>query len=145
VQTHGGPEADAAIRAAERQVGIYVKVDWNGNGLYDHPLSDLADYVESISTDRALSGSAPEEIMLVEGTSVAELRMTLSGSYLGQTLASQFSPFNHHSVMNGSQLAGCEILYSIWVDTSVGRVEYPQFVGQIRTVTPRGLGPTKSV
>lgn len=145
MQTHGGAEADAAIRSAEREVGVIVEVDWHNNGQYDHPLSKLQDYVSSITTDRSLSGSAPEEILLVEGTSVAELRMTISGEYAGQSMAAQFSPFNTRSAFNLQNMVGSEIKYSITVETPLGRVEYPQFIGHVRTITPNRADNTVEI
>ena len=72
-------EFAAAIDDADR-VPVYVlKADWNRNGLYDHPLSDLTSLVEEVSVSRALASTLPAEVGLVEGYSSAELSVTLSG------------------------------------------------------------------
>lgn len=74
-------EYGAAIEAIDR-VPIYtLKADWNRNGLYDHALSDLTDLVEQVQVGRALSGTLPVEVGLVEGYSSAELAVTLSGRW----------------------------------------------------------------
>jgi hypothetical protein len=136
VQTHGGAAAEKAILSRERELSITLEVDWNRDGLYNHPLSRLTDYVESVTTDRTLKGAAPEEILLIEGSSAAELTATLSGTYNGVVLSSQFSPYRVDSVFYGKKLSGAEIRYKIVVETEDGEVEYSQFVGFVRTVTP---------
>lgn len=74
-------EYGAAIEAIDR-VPIYsLKADWNRNGLYDHVLSDLTDLVEEVQVGRALSGTLPVEVGLVEGYSSAELTVKLSGRW----------------------------------------------------------------
>src|SRR5690606_5373330 len=76
MQTHGGEAATAAIESRERQFSVRLTVDFERNG---EPV-DVSDLVDNISTDRMMKGSAPEEIMLVEGSSAAELKFDLSGS-----------------------------------------------------------------
>jgi hypothetical protein len=73
VQTHGGVAADTAITSPERNFTVRLLVDWNNNGLYNHALSNMTGYVKSASTSRSLRGSAPEEILLIEGASAASL------------------------------------------------------------------------
>lgn len=145
MQTHGGPAAEKAILSSERRITPTVSVDWNNNGFYDHPLSHLFEEIESISVDRTLSGSAPSEILLVEGSSAAELRMTVSGTYDGQTMAQQFSPFNRKSAFNNRNLVGSEIKYSLVVETDFGTVSYPQFTGFIRTISPNRADGTVEI
>lgn len=74
-------EYGAAIEAIDR-VPIYsLKADWNRNGLYDHVLSDLTDLVTEVQVGRALSGTLPVEVGLVEGYSSAELSVKLEGRW----------------------------------------------------------------
>src|SRR5690606_8690901 len=75
MQTHGGEAATAAIESRERQFSVRLTVDFERNG----EAVDVSDLVDNISTDRMMKGSAPEEIMLVEGSSAAELKFDLSG------------------------------------------------------------------
>lgn len=64
----------------EDRVPVYVlKADWNRNGLYDHPLSDLTSLVTRVSVSKALQGALPAEVGLVEGYSTAEMSVTLEG------------------------------------------------------------------
>lgn len=137
MQTHGGEAAEAAITSQERHIYAEVLVDWNRNGRYDHALSDLSEWVESATTDRGLHGSAPEELFLIEGASAAELTVTLGGdNWDGQNFVSIFSPYNGDSPFYGTDIVGSEIRYSIGVGTALGIVWYPQFVGNIRTISP---------
>ena len=136
MQTHGGAAAEAAILGTERVFRAKVRVDWNRNGLYDHELSNLDRFIDEITTDRALEGSAPEEILLIEGASSAELRMTLHGDFQGYPLVYVFSPYNSEGPLAGTQKIDAEIKYSLIVDTPLGSFEYPQFVGNLRTITP---------
>ncbi|GAB3475251.1 hypothetical protein [Amycolatopsis cihanbeyliensis] len=134
--TYGGEAAEAALTAAERHVRVRLEADWDGDGRYAHPLSDLSGYVTSVSTDRSLAGSAPEEILLIEGASAAELTATLHGEYDGLLFGAVFSPYNGHSPFYLRDLVGVEIRYALGIDTAAGTVWYPQFVGNIRTVSP---------
>jgi len=145
MQTHGGAAAEAAITSAERVLRASVKVDWNGNGLFDHPLSDLDRYLDAVSLDKALTGPAPEEIFLVEGSSAAELRLTLNGEYDGESLTRIFSPFNLNSLFYGKQTVDREIVYTITVETTEGLISYPQFIGNIRTITPNRAEATVEI
>lgn len=134
--THGGEEAEEAIRSFERRFRLEIVVDWNQNGRYDHPLSDLSSYVSNAVVDRSLRGSAPEELMLIEGASAAELTFTAYGEYEGLPFSAVFSPYNGLSPMYLKNVIGAEVKYRIGVETVLGVVWYPQFTGNIRTITP---------
>lgn len=139
MQEHGGDEATDAIVAAERRFFVELKVDWNRTGNYGHALSDLSRYADNIQTDRSLAGSAPAELMLIEGASAAELTFDIGGEqdyedYLN--FVAVFSPYNGLSPMYNLDPIGCEVTYRIGIDTAIGIVWYPQFVGNIRTITP---------
>lgn len=136
MQTHGGTPADTAITAPERVFTVRLLADWNNNGAYNHALSDLTGYVKSASTDRSLRGSAPEEILLIEGASAAQLDVTLYGTSNDVPLYNIFSPYQPSSTFWGKDIVGVEITYEIGVVTSVGTVWYPQFIGQVREISP---------
>lgn len=136
MQTHGGIDAENAILAPERQFHVSVLVDWNGDGKFDHPLSDISKYVSEATTDRALKGSMPEEILLIEGSSAAQLSLTLGGQYNGMQLPLIFSPYNGLSPLYTRDQIGAEIKYLLGIETAVGIVWYSQFVGNISTITP---------
>lgn len=133
--------ADKVIKSLERHIVASVWVDWSKDGGYGHEMSDLTPFVESASTDRSLKGSAPEEIMLIEGASAAELTLTLSGEYNGLPLTAIFSPYNGNSPLYNDTPMSAEIQYALGVETVLGTVWYQQFIGNVRTITPnRGEG-----
>lgn len=139
MQTQGGAPAAVAIErtGGKRYFRKEVLVDWNRNGLFDHELSDITDLVDEITVERSLSGSAPAEIMLVEGFAAAQLSITLDGEYQGLPVVAVFSTYNGFSPLYTVDQQGCLITYRIGVDTSVGTVWYNQFVGKIRTSYPK--------
>lgn len=142
MQTQGGADAEKVITASERRFRIRVQVDWDKDGNYTHELSDLGKYCSKISVNRALEGSAPSEIMLIEGSSAAELEFTFGGEYQGLPFTAVFSPYNGNSPLYLKEMVGCEVKYWIGVEAgALGTIWYQQFVGNIRTVSPnRGDG-----
>lgn len=138
MQTHGGAEAEAAITDAERRFVAEIKVDWNGTGLYGHALADVTPFADNIVTDRGLAGAAPSEIMLVEGASAAELTFQLGGEIEdnGLSWVAALSPYHGLSPFYGKEILSVEITYRLGIETVIGTVWYPQFVGNIRTITP---------
>lgn len=141
MQNQGGAPATSAIVASDRQFRIRLLADWNRNGLYDHALSDLSRYARDVTTDRSLKGSAPEEVTLIEGSGAAQMDVVLSGETGGIPFSAVFSPYQSKSPFFHQEIIGVEISYDIGVQTSVGMVWYPQFIGNIRTITPnRGSG-----
>jgi hypothetical protein len=138
MQTHGGQAAEDAILSADRYFVVDVKVDWDKDGSFSHPLSDLSAYSDNLTTDRSLAGSAPEEILLIEGASAAELSFSVDGVYGDRSLGfdAVFSPYNGYSPFYGQDIMGAEVIYRIGIETAVGVIWYPQFVGNVRTITP---------
>lgn len=142
MQTHGGAAAEAAIVSGERRFHVRLLADWDDDGSYDHVLSDLSGYVKSITTDRSLKGGLPSEISLIEGAGAAQIDIQLSGEYNGLPFSAVFSPYQTLSPFWNSTPVGTEITYEIGVELADGSIVwYPQFVGNIREVTPnRGTG-----
>lgn len=134
--TFGGPEAESAILSGERRIDISVLVDWDGDGNFAHPLSDLSQFVSSATTDRALRGSAPDELLFVSGASAAELTIVIGGEYEGLPMTAVMSPYNGFSPFYLQDVVGPEIIYRVGIETPIGWVWYPQFIGNITTVTP---------
>jgi hypothetical protein len=148
MQTHGGAEANAVITSPEREFVVDLRVDWSGNGLYNNKLSHLGPFADEIVVDRSLSGSMPQELMLVEGAAAAELTFTLGGEIppniyglgaLNKHLnwVSVFSPYNGESPLYNTKKIGAEITYRIGVQTAIGVFWYPQFIGNVRLIEPR--------
>lgn len=141
LQTHGGTAAEEAILSPERKFIPRLRVDWNNDGGYSHALSNMSAYIKNVTTRRSLRGSAPEEILLIEGASAAELEVQLSGYYNFIPLFKIFSPYQPDSLFWGKDTVGVEVIYELGVETSLGTVWYPQFIGQVRETSPdRGTG-----
>jgi len=141
MQNQGGAEATTAIKASDRQFRIRLLADWSRDGLFAHALSDLSRYARDVTTDRSLKGSAPEEVTLIEGSGAAQMDVVLSGEYLGIPFSGVFSPYQPRSPFFHQEMIGVEIKYEIGVQTSIGMVWYPQFIGNVRSITPnRGSG-----
>lgn len=136
MQTHGGTVADNAIMANEREFTARVIIDWDGDGAYEHGLSNVSDMVRSVTTDASLRGTLPEDILSIQGASAAELTVVLHGEYENMPLYKVLSPYQPDSPFWGEDLVGPEITYEIGVVTGFGVIWYPQFVGLIRTVEP---------
>lgn len=126
MQEHGGTPAEVAVTSGERAFHVHLQIDWDRDGLYDNALSDMARFVYSATTDRSL-----------EKSTASQLTVVLSGvDDEGRSLASIFSPFQVNSPFWAFDLIGCEVVYKIGIETSLGVVWYPQFVGNIRSISP---------
>lgn len=137
MQTQGGVDAEVAITSPERKFHHRLLFDWQRNGTYAHAMSDMSQYVTSIRTDRSLSGSAPQSLALVQGAAAAEMVVAMGGDYtIDYSIADIFSPYQVNSPFWGMDLVGVECSYELGVETALGIVWYPQFIGNIRTITP---------
>lgn len=145
MQRQGGDAATRVITGRERSFQHRLRVDWNQDGNFTHALSVMDHLVDNISVERSLKGSAPQEILLIEGSAAAELKFSLSGEYAGQLMPSIFSPYNRKSPLYGKTLVGGAVSWDIIVETPLGNISYPQFRGYIRTVTPNRADNTISV
>lgn len=126
MQDHGGTPAEVAVTSGERSFYIQLQVDWDKDGLYDHQLSDMSRFVNTATTDRSLQNST-----------AATLTLLLSGEDdEGRSLASIFSPFQVNSPFWVMDLIGCEVTYQVGIETSTGVVWYPQFIGNITSISP---------
>lgn len=139
--------AAAVIESKNRQFIVEIKADWGGNGLFNTLYSDLSDFADDITVDGALSGSLPTELMLVEGSAARQLTFTLGGHihpgvYAGGQINKKlnwvqvFAPYNGESPLYNLKTIGAEITYRLGVPTPMGVVWYPQFVGNVRTISP---------
>lgn len=138
MQNQYEPLGEVAVSDGERSLLVSLRVDWNRNGLYNHALSDMSEFVYSATTDRALQGAAPAELGFTSGSAAAELSVVVSGEdSLGRSLASIFSPYQIDSPFWTLEPVGVEIEYELGLDTvAYGVLWYPQFIGNIRTISP---------
>lgn len=137
MQTHGGVNAEVAVTSPERRFHHRVLFDWERDEQYAHALSDMSQYVSNVRTDRSLSGSAPQSLALVQGAAAAEMVVTLGGDYTTDySIADILSPYQASSPFWGMDLVGVECSYELGIETVVGIVWYPQFIGNVRTISP---------
>jgi hypothetical protein len=131
--------ADALATGQVRDFGVQLLVDWDGDGSFDNPYSDLSSVVTEAGVDRQITGDLPEEVTLTEGYSSGELKLTLEGIYdpIGQPVHEMFDPYNLTSPFFGIPAHGQQIRYSILVPTSTGTTTIRQFTGRIRSLKPQ--------
>ena len=146
MQTLDDTELDAAANVAlespERKIAVNLWVDWNKDGQYSHILSQVTPYVSQVRFNRALSGSAPSEILLIEGSAEGEMTFVLSGKHdLFPSWVSMLSPYNGASPFYQKNYLGAEVYLDLGVYTPLGIAWYRQFTGNIMYVEPdRGSG-----
>lgn len=127
---------DEAIKSTHRTIRARVTVDWNGDGSISEPLEVLDPWITTVDTDRSLKGSAPEELLLVEGNSAAELTLTMGGEFDGMPLVAVFSRYNKASPLYGKRTVGAQLTYLLIIETAFGDVSIRQFIGEVRTIQP---------
>lgn len=131
------PEAAAAIESGERRFVHRLFVDWNNDGRFDHPLSNLSHFVTETTRDQTLTSTAPDEVKLVEGYAAAKLDATITGEYEGMSLAAHFAPNNGRSIFYTQGISlGVSVVYAINVQSARGWETFVQFTGIVRDVTP---------
>lgn len=127
--------AHDAVTSGEREFAQFLLVDWNNTQRFDHPLSDLSDYVVSSSRDQTLTATAPDEVMLIEGYAAGKLTIGITGEFRGLSLAAHFAPYNGRSIFYTEGISlGVGMTYQIAVATPTGWEWFPQFFGVIRDV-----------
>lgn len=145
-----------AVDAAERKLRWRVLVDWNRDGLFNHPLSDVSTFIGDLEIDRDLASDIPEEVGLLQGIASAELRMTWVGSVRttaaggvdlippdgqldvdGQDLsvAKVLSPYRTDSPLYQVTKLGCVVRVELGMMTASGERMIRQFTGKIRDIT----------
>src|SRR5690606_33042016 len=120
MQTHGEEAAAAAIESRERQFSVRLTVDFERNG---EPV-DVSDLVDYIYTERTMKGNAPKELMLVDGSSAAELKFDLPEELYGYSAVVVFSPLNGQSPFYNDAPIGAEVVYQLGIETVRGTVWY---------------------
>lgn len=129
---------DAALaRAAlseSRVVVSKLEADWNRDGLFNHSLSDLSEWVESIAVQRDVTGTLPTETTTVEGFIGAQLDLTLGGIRPQDQLSLMqlVSPLRADSPIYSSGRVGIPIRWRLGLQTDAGTLPMmDQFTGTI--------------
>lgn len=113
-----------------------LRVDWNRNGLYDHPLSDLTDAVDKggMDVERSITSDLPEEASLVSGKAAAEATIKLTGKIGDRPAAQVLSPYRTDSPLFGNTKVGCQVQIEMGLITRNGPVMLPQITGPLRAL-----------
>lgn len=135
-----------AVDAAERKIRWRLLVDWNRDGLYSHPLSDLSAFVDDLDVDRDLASDLPQEVGLLQGAASAQLGLRLTGAARvlpdGQlhitgsemSIAKLLSPYRTDSPLYAVSKLGCSIRFDVGLMTTAGEKIIRQFTGKIRSI-----------
>ncbi|MGW5645069.1 hypothetical protein ACWEV3_41010 [Saccharopolyspora sp. NPDC003752] len=127
-------ELAAAILANHRSFEHELLIDWDRDGQFAHPYSDLSALVSPSSVERSLTGALPPSTTIVEGTAASELKLTLVGRREpGEPTANViFSRYAPESPLYGRTIRNTPVRYSIVVHTPSGPRSLRQFTGRIR-------------
>lgn len=134
MQTHGGQAAEDAITSAERYFTRELLFDWNRDGKFDHPYSDLSAMVRDPEREKTLTGALPPSTPLLAGTAATRFTLTLIGARnLNEPAANVvLSQYNPDSPLYNVQIRNTPVRYSSIVHTAMGPVSYRQFTGRVR-------------
>lgn len=137
--TQHDPTADlaAAVDATDRAPRARLLADWNGDGHFQHPLSDLSPVAGEITVERQISGDLPAECTLIEGYTTATLSATLAGTRASdpRDIARMLSPYRTDSPLRGHPLVDTALTCDLGLLTASGRQMRRQFTGTTRTLT----------
>lgn len=128
-----GAAADAALASTGRSFAEQFLVDWNGNGLFDHELSDLSQYLIEYDTDRALTTALATRL---QGFTVGELQASLD-MYAGELL----SPWRSDQPRFRQPRTG----YAVKATTFIAGEGIRQFTGILRSISADSGGTVKLV
>jgi hypothetical protein len=79
------PELDTAIDSPEQQPRAVVQISWDKSGNFDGPYDTLRGY-DSITIDRSVSSSLPDQVSVISGEASAQATVKLAN---GETLGDQ--------------------------------------------------------
>ena len=136
-----------AVNARSRRFSARLMVDWNRDGQFDHPYSDLSKLVVEATTDRSMEGALPENATLIEGYSAAQLTVKLEGrrAYGEPSAAQLFAPYSTRSPLYNIPRKNVPVYYSIIVHTATGLREIRQFTGWTREITASSADATATL
>lgn len=127
----------AAIADAERVPSYRVICDWNRDGLYNHPYSDISGYVTSVKLNRGCATFSPDELNEVSGYSSGEVTLELGGqrdtsTEDALTAYELFGGGPNVSPLWGQSTLGVRIQVFVLFQTDDAVEETPLFAGWIR-------------
>lgn len=135
-----GTFADA-VTAARRYPIKRIRVDWNRDG-YQSPYADVSDAVTDVTVDRAATGDLPDETTLIEGTTIAQVVVTLGGRVAGTEVIDLLAPWRADSPFYRKALINCPVTVELGLLLPDGPEFEPQMVGHIRAIKPNSAART---
>ena len=133
--TTGVPAQDAALATAQtsvdREVYKVITIDWNRNGLFNHPYSDVSPAASDAQIDRAFSSSLPENVNAAAGFTSARADITFGGNIKEIPVRRLFDPYDTSSPVLGASIIGTPIRVVMRTRTAVGDVDLNAFNGWI--------------
>lgn len=133
----------AALGDPDRKFTGSVEVDWDGDGLYAHSVSDLSSISSTISVNRDLTGTLPDDITVIEGYISGQLVVDFNGShedFPDLNSAELFAPYNELSPLYSAKRTGQRARCSIVTTTDAGPIPLPQFTGRVRAISVDSAG-----
>jgi len=110
-------------------------IDWDSN-YFGNQYSDMSTLFEEITIDRSYKGAIPDELNVVEGYSIAQMKLTLSGQRASDSLSiyELLSAWNTASPLYAIDKLGLLVRYRMIVPVSGASRLIDQFTGLIRSV-----------
>lgn len=127
-------ELASYIAGTHRAPSIQLLIDWDNDG-FGSPYANMASIAEQIVKEKQLSGNIPDELTFIEGHSVAQLTVKLSGRRLGDsyTVDELLEPWLSSSPFYNKNIYGIGIIYRHVYPLATGPLVIDQFVGVTRT------------
>jgi hypothetical protein len=131
----------AAVAAARRSPLTSLAADWDRDG-YQSPYADLTPAVSEVTIERAATGDLPDEVSLVEGSTIAQVTVVLEGQVNGWDVMELFAPYRTDSPFFRTTVITTPAFLWIGLQTSTGRQYIQQLLGHIRSVKPDSAART---
>lgn len=130
---------DEALRPGRRRHFRHLlEVDWDRDGQFAHPLSDLSRAVSArggVVLRRELADNTPGSQVVASGASAAQLTATLDGHLLvgGEPVpvVDLLAPYNQDSPLFKTRLEGTPVRWSVLTRTRRGWVATRRFTGYL--------------
>lgn len=131
----------AAVTAARRSPLVALAADWDRDG-YQSPLADLTTAVNDVTIDRSTTSDLPDEVSLVEGSTIAQATVVLEGTVGGVDVFELFAPYRSDSALFRTDVVTTPAFLLVGFQTSTGRQYAQQILGHIRAVKPDSAART---
>jgi hypothetical protein len=118
--------------AAEAAANTTIQEVLYAGSLNTDNVTSASDHLE---IDRSLQGTLPDQVQIIEGSSVAQIQGNLTtGETVDERLdaAWKFSPFNTNSPLHTSPVLGVGVRASVDVETASGTKSFQKAIGSLQ-------------